>query len=322
MENNKISGIFQLINPSNTIVANMTLSHAIGLQEAVIYSALIAKYSYYEKYNRLDKEGYFYSTIDDLQESTSLGRAAQKRAIDHLVELNLIHFKKKGLPAKRYFKINCNVNVLEKILNAELEKQNIIKEEKIEDKLGDKQVCTKHANCNDDIEQTGTNKTCTKTKENKLIKEEEECAQEQIEMGLTMEQFAEQVNLTDLGRKKDLSQEVLSIVVEKIKQFFTDTDQSSIYVNKKNMSREIYSDFLSELKESEFEFAVKQITEAELLSPNAIYTFLYNAKDMMKLKESNKVTPTRKRKSRANVIEHKYDMASLEKQLLNKDLHR
>ena len=63
--------IFKLLNPDNTVTLNRPLAHILGSNAAIIYSALVAKQAYYSKRDMLDAEGYFYSTIDDLKESTS-----------------------------------------------------------------------------------------------------------------------------------------------------------------------------------------------------------------------------------------------------------
>ena len=108
--------IFKLLNPDNTVTINRPLAHALGTNEAIIYSALIAKQAYYEKHEMLDAEGYFYSTIADLQESTGLTRYQQDRAIKSLAEFDLIECCKKGIPARRYFRINNDMELLKMFL--------------------------------------------------------------------------------------------------------------------------------------------------------------------------------------------------------------
>lgn len=83
--------IFKLLNPDNTVSLNRPLAHALGTNEAIIYFALIAKQLYYEKRGMLDANGYFYSTIDDMQESTGLSRCQQDRAIKKMTEAYLIN---------------------------------------------------------------------------------------------------------------------------------------------------------------------------------------------------------------------------------------
>ena len=60
---------------------------------------------YYLQHDMLKEGGWFYSTIADLQESTSLTRRQQERGIDTLVRAELIETSVKGLPARRYFRI-------------------------------------------------------------------------------------------------------------------------------------------------------------------------------------------------------------------------
>lgn len=107
--------IFQVLNPNNTLTINRPLAHAIGLSEATVYAALIAKCSYYERTDKLD-DGWFYSTVPDLEESTSLSEYQQKRCIANLVKAGLIESKNRGLPAKRSFRIIENIELLNNLL--------------------------------------------------------------------------------------------------------------------------------------------------------------------------------------------------------------
>ena len=115
MQNYQLSAILQLLNPDNTISANRYLAHAIGMNETIIYSALIAKYTYYSK-NNMGKNGWFFSTVNDLQESTTYGEKAQRRAINNLVKFNLIETCVQGMPAKRYFRITNDTSIIEKLI--------------------------------------------------------------------------------------------------------------------------------------------------------------------------------------------------------------
>lgn len=95
--------ILKILNPDNTVSFNRRLAHAIGLNETLIYSALISKQVWYERNSMLTPDGWFYSTVDDLWESTCLSGYQQNRCISRLVKLGLILCKKRGLPARRYF---------------------------------------------------------------------------------------------------------------------------------------------------------------------------------------------------------------------------
>lgn len=112
-----LSPIIQLLNPDNTISAHRMLAHAIGMTETIIYSALISKQTYYLNNSMLHEGGWFFSTIADLQESTTFGAKAQKTAITNLAEHGLIDCECKGMPAKRYFRITNDMEILMKLID-------------------------------------------------------------------------------------------------------------------------------------------------------------------------------------------------------------
>ena len=99
------SEFLNLYNSGNSISVNRPLAHALGVNAAILYGALLGKHLYYLQHDMLKEDGWFYSTIADLQESTSLTRRQQERGIDTLVRAELIETSVKGLPARRYFRI-------------------------------------------------------------------------------------------------------------------------------------------------------------------------------------------------------------------------
>lgn len=131
----QFDSILQLLNPDNTMSANRLLAHAIGLCETIIYSALISKYTYYVTKGMIDEGGWFFSTVDDLQESTTYGEKPQRTAIKHLIENNLIECKVKGIPAKRYFRISDNVNKLKSLIDKGIEIAKKLKERSSKSKI-------------------------------------------------------------------------------------------------------------------------------------------------------------------------------------------
>ena len=122
-----MNAIFQMLNPSNTLTVNRLLAHAIGLSEAVIYAALISKCSYYERNGMLDDDGWFYSTVPDLEASTALSEYQQKRCIKNLLESGLIESKNRGLPAKRCFRIIEDIELISNLISQGEKKQLSIK---------------------------------------------------------------------------------------------------------------------------------------------------------------------------------------------------
>ncbi|MGN0679239.1 MAG: DUF6017 domain-containing protein [Oscillospiraceae bacterium] len=111
-----MNAIFQLLNPSNTISVNRPLAHAIGLNEAIVYGALISKYYWYSEHNMLD-DGWFYSTVPDLQESTALTDKQQKRCIETLIKIGLINSELRGMPARRSFYIVDDINLIQSLID-------------------------------------------------------------------------------------------------------------------------------------------------------------------------------------------------------------
>ncbi|MGN0651254.1 MAG: DUF6017 domain-containing protein [Oscillospiraceae bacterium] len=104
--------ILNMLNPKNTVSFSRPVAHALGLNAAVVYSALIAKQVYYAQHDMLDEEGFFYSTVADLQESTSMGKDKQLTAIKVLTEAGLVECRKRGLPARRCFRVRDDAQIL------------------------------------------------------------------------------------------------------------------------------------------------------------------------------------------------------------------
>ena len=67
---------------------------------------LISEYNYYKDKGTLTEDGYFYSTVEHLENETCLSGHEQRKAINILAELNILVVVSKGIPAKRHFKIN------------------------------------------------------------------------------------------------------------------------------------------------------------------------------------------------------------------------
>ena len=114
--------IFKLLNPDNTVNFNRPLAHALGTNEAIIYSALIAKQSYYKQREMLDGEGWFYSTVNDLEESTALTKRQQCCSVKVLIAAGLIKSEKRGMPARRCFRVVKDVDLLKSYLAKGMEK--------------------------------------------------------------------------------------------------------------------------------------------------------------------------------------------------------
>lgn len=98
----------KLLSHNNYIIVNKELAKIIGLDEAIMLGELCNESIYWEERNLLE-DGYFYSTIENIENSITFNPKKQKKALDHLIELKLIDVKLKGVPAKRYIKILADV---------------------------------------------------------------------------------------------------------------------------------------------------------------------------------------------------------------------
>ncbi len=127
-----INPLYELLRADGSIIANKALIHAIGLNEAILFAELISRFNYFADRGQLTDDGYFFNTINDLEAGTGLTWKQQKKALNKLEDMRLIYTRLQGMPAKRYFKIADNLNVLSKYLRAGKVKMRELKPEKPE----------------------------------------------------------------------------------------------------------------------------------------------------------------------------------------------
>lgn len=98
-------GLVSMIASNNYIVVNKQLARAFGLEEAVILGELASEMEYWQQRGEL-QEGFFYSTIENVKDSTTLSDKRQRSALNTLKDAGIVDVKLAGLPAKRYIRIN------------------------------------------------------------------------------------------------------------------------------------------------------------------------------------------------------------------------
>lgn len=98
-------GLVSMIASNNYIVVNKQLARAFGLEEAVILGELASEMEYWQQRGEL-RDGYFYSTIENVKDSTTLSAKRQRSALNALKDAGIVDVKLAGLPAKRYMRIN------------------------------------------------------------------------------------------------------------------------------------------------------------------------------------------------------------------------
>ena len=97
--------ILKLIASKNYIVVNKDLMRTLGIEEAILLSELAGEYEYFKKQYAFE-DGWFYSTVENIEKNTTLSQYKQKKALDNLQKLGIVEVQKKGLPARRFIKIN------------------------------------------------------------------------------------------------------------------------------------------------------------------------------------------------------------------------
>lgn len=114
MERNSIK---KLLMTSNFFVLNKQLVKNLGIETAFFLTTLV------EADDMLaDEDGWFYQTVPALEEITGLSNHKQSKCIEQLISLDILSQENKGMPMKRYFKLNYD-QVL-KFLNTRIEKNS------------------------------------------------------------------------------------------------------------------------------------------------------------------------------------------------------
>ena len=98
---------------SDFIPVPRPLIKLFGTDGAVLLSELYSEYQYWRLMAKLEKDGSFYSTVDNIEANTGLSKKIQLKEIKKLKEYGAVTVIVKGMPKKRYFKINCDI--IEKI---------------------------------------------------------------------------------------------------------------------------------------------------------------------------------------------------------------
>lgn len=94
----------QLLTSSNYWTLNKTVVKIFGIETAFLLTNLAEAETM-----MADKNGWFYQTSDTLESMTTLSRYKQDRCIAELEEAGILKKDVRGMPAKRYFKLDYKV---------------------------------------------------------------------------------------------------------------------------------------------------------------------------------------------------------------------
>ena len=94
--------VYEMLSRDNYLTVNKLLMKAIGISEAILLSELCYRRQYLARTEKLTEDGFFYATVEDVEEETTLSDYAQRKILDKLKEMGLVSVERRGLPAKRY----------------------------------------------------------------------------------------------------------------------------------------------------------------------------------------------------------------------------
>lgn len=98
--------VLSLLANDNYIIVNKELIKTIGLEESIAIGDLASMFIYLQKQNELTEDGFFFYTVEAMEENTSLSDYQQRKALKNLKNLELIDIDLRELPAKRFIKLN------------------------------------------------------------------------------------------------------------------------------------------------------------------------------------------------------------------------
>ena len=93
-----------LLSSTAFLIVNKELARQVGLKEAVLLADLISKEEYFIANGMTD--GWFFNTEANIEKDTTLTAYQQRKCLKTLKTNLVLETKRKGIPAKQYFKIN------------------------------------------------------------------------------------------------------------------------------------------------------------------------------------------------------------------------
>ena len=218
-------GILQLISTSNFITVNKDLIKELGLEEAIMLGELASEYDYWNNKNEIE-DGYFYSTIENIEEKTTLTAYKQRKCLENLKNKGIIDIQIRGIPAKRYIKIN-EEKVIE-IFNNKLLKNLTTGCKKIS------QLEVKKLNGNNNIINNNINKNIKKEKNKKRKTFEEVLAENNCseELEITVRDFIDMRKTI----KKPMTSKALELLLKNLEKL-TNLEEEKIAILNQSIER-------------------------------------------------------------------------------------
>lgn len=100
--------LISLLASNNYIIVNKEIAKILGIEGAVLLGELCAEHMTWQRKDML-QDGYFYSTIENIRENTTLTEHKQRSLLNAMKSKGIVDVAIRGLPAKRYIRINEEV---------------------------------------------------------------------------------------------------------------------------------------------------------------------------------------------------------------------
>lgn len=98
--------IYELLSRDNFITVNKILMKKVGMECAVLLSELCYRRQYLARADKLQEDGYFYATVESVEDATTLSEHLQRKHLNTLQSMGIVKFERRGLPSKRFIYID------------------------------------------------------------------------------------------------------------------------------------------------------------------------------------------------------------------------
>lgn len=93
--------VSSLLSSTGFIVTNKRIVQRLGLPEAVLIGELCSEYNYWKSRGEA-ADGWFFSTVDNIEKETGIKKVTQASLLKKLSEAGLLKYQRRGLPPKRH----------------------------------------------------------------------------------------------------------------------------------------------------------------------------------------------------------------------------
>lgn len=143
-----------LLSSKHWLPFSKPIAKALGSADASIFLSEICNLITYHE----PPDGWVFATYESIEAETTLSRRSQERAVEALIDVGLIETRKRGMPARRYFRLAPDFNNKLNALFVRCDKQVCkISQTSLSD------VANKFVRCDDDNKNITNNNRITKT---------------------------------------------------------------------------------------------------------------------------------------------------------------